>query len=464
MIVDQSPANDFDRLPPHSLDAEMCVLASMMLEGECIPAVRVILPRKEDFYSADHQVIFEVVCHLYDEHHPIDAVLAREELVRRDLLKDVGGTEYLSRILNAVPSAAHAIYYAGIVREKATLRRGIELGNELTRKCYAPAHDDVAVELLMAAAAKASTIAAGGAVEEVWRIDAVAREVLERHQTGEVLRLGTGIASLDSLIGGLRKGGKTIVGAKPGMGKSAMLKQLGRNFAHAGTPFGLITVEEGRHKVAENVLAGESGVPNNRIAFGTAGEEEWAAIEHAVQSIDGLPFYVVDSARELRRIAAMAHLLHHRFGCQVIAVDHLHIIDAGENARGSGETREREISRISADLKWVWKDLNVCGLEAAQLNRKSGRERPTLDSLRDSGSLEQDGDTILLLHREDYYRKVEGKGQPLDGVLEVIVAKNKDGATGIRPLHFDEARQIIRDHDDPPFSPPDASENLPEIE
>jgi replicative DNA helicase len=141
-------------------------------------------------------------------------------------------------------------------------------------------------------------------------------------------------------------------------------------------------------------------------------------------------------------VRAAAQRLACEHGAEVVMVDHLHLIDPG-----AGENREREISTISAELKWCWKELGVCGVEAAQLNRKGGDERPWLDNLRDSGTLEADGDTVILLHREDYYRKSD-PGYTPDGVLEAIVAKNKSGATGTVPLAFDESRQRITDPSD----------------
>jgi replicative DNA helicase len=439
--IDPSLARQFDRLPPHSIEAEMALLGSLLLaDGDkgLFAQVRGVVDR-DCFYQADHQIVFDVVARMLEQGRAIDGLTVREELGRRQLLEEIGGTSYLGQILHSVPSSAHAVHYARIVREKSMLRQLISLSNDALRAAYAPANDDNAGQLLADFAAKASRASTGGRASEVHRIDVVAREVLARREKEDVLRIPTGIGDLDNVVGGLRKGGKTIVGAKPGMGKSLLVKQIGWNVVRAGVPFGLITVEETRHKVAENLLANASNVPNNRIAFGTAGPEEWDAIDAAVGILDGRPFFVVDAARKLSHIVAMAHVLACQHGCQVIAVDHLHIIDPEAAGR---ENREQEMSRISAELKWVWKDLNVCGIEAAQLNRKSGRDRPQLDSLRDSGSLEQDGDTIILLHREDYYRRTEG-GQP-DQVLEAIVAKNKDGATGTVPLFFDEARQSVR--------------------
>jgi replicative DNA helicase len=299
--------------------------------------------------------------------------------------------------------------------------------------------------------------AAAGRCDRVYKLGDVVSEVLSRrHDDQRCDRIATGLWELDQLTGGLRVGGTTIVAGKPGMGKSMLLKQLARNIAGAGIPVGIISIEETRHKIAENLLSLESRVCNNRIAFSTATPQEWDEIENAGKKLATLPIFTVDSAATISAVTAMAHLLAAEHGCRVIMVDHVHIIDAEPEKNA---TREREVSKISGALKVAWKTLGVAGVEAAQLNRSSGRERPTKDHLRDSGSLAQDGDTIILLHREDYYRRQDWRpGDPmpeLDGVLELIVDKNKDGSPGLVSVRIDEATQRIFDAEPevPEFTP-----------
>lgn len=441
---------DFDRLPPSDVRAEMALLGALALAGADGAAFAQVaaMVAPSDFYQPDHQVIYAAMVDLHRRGRPIDAVTLRDELSSRTVLEEVGGIAYPAQIIGTVPSAAHAPHYAGIVRRHAQRRGGLALCNAYVAAAYAPhfGGDEEVVRELSDLAANVARLAAGGKANEVHRIDAVAAEVVARRQAGDVRHVPTRIGELDKVIGGFPRGGKTIVGAKAGMGKSAAIKQAGRNIAGAGTAFGLISVEETRHKVATNVIANESQVPNNRIAFGTAAEHEWHEIDQAVKRLADLPFYVCDSARQLSQIIAMAHVLACQYGCRVIAVDHVHIVGVEADREGN---REREISRLSAELKWLWKDLDVCGVEAAQLNRKSGRDRPGLDSLRDSGTLEQDADVVILLHREDYYRKAEAQTNVApytpDHVLEALVMKNKSGATGVVPLFFDEARQSVRD-------------------
>jgi replicative DNA helicase len=265
----------------------------------------------------------------------------------------------------------------------------------------------------------------------------VCREVMDPAAAGAEEFIPTGIESLDAQIGGWLRGGKHLIGGKAGMGKSALMKQAALNCAAAGRTVGFISVEESRRKVIRNMLANLADVPNNRLAFRTLYPTDHAKVEAASERLSGMPLHVVDAARKLTEISAAVHRLAVEKGAEVIFVDHLHLID-GE----TDDNREREISKISAELKVLWRRLNVAGVEAAQLNRKGGRDRPGMENLRDSGSLEFDSDVILLLHREDYYNRTEPSYTP-DKILECNIAKNKDGATAILPLGFDESRLMI---------------------
>jgi len=447
----------FDRLPPHSIEAEMCLIGSLIVcepeKRATFSAVRSIITR-ECFYQADHQIYFDALCDLYERGSKLDGAVVAEEMRRRQIYEEVGGNEYLTLLIMSVPTHRHAATYARTIKEKSLLRSLIALSNDAIRDAYSPSQEDVAQKSLMDFASKASKLAAGGSSNEVHRIGDVVMELLDRPRGVDSERIATGLDSLDKIIGGLRKGGKTIIGSRPGMGKSAFIKQVLRSIAGGDAErkprkVGLITIEERKEKVAENLLANESGVCNNRIAFGTASPPEWEAMVAAGVAMDGLDIFIVDTARKLSAIVGVANVLACQYGCEVIAVDHLHLID-GE----TDERREREISKISAELKWVWKDLNVAGIEAAQLNRGSGTEPPTLSSLRDSGSLEQDGDLVIMLHRRDYYAKSSLNYEP-DNILQAIIEKNKDGATATVPLRFDEARQRITDAPlaEDPFGP-----------
>lgn len=452
MSIDQ-----FAKLPPHSIDAEQCLIASLAIcDGDKRAFSETLsIVGREDFYQPDHQLFFDVICGLHKDGKSVDGITIVETLKAKGIYEEVGGVKYLAEMFNRVPSWAHYAHYAKIIRNKAMLRSAVSMANDMIRRAYQPQEtaDESAEEILTEFSSRAAKIAAGGKSTEVHKLGDAAKIVAARRnlpQSERSIYIATGIYDLDQKIGGMPRGGKTIIGGKPGMGKSALLKQILRNIAGQGITVGLITIEEKAVKIAVNAISSESGVRNNRIAHGTASMEEWDMIETAVDILDGLPYFIVDSARKITKIVAMAGVLASQYGCKVIGVDHLHIIDGC-----GGDNRNLEITQISAALKWCWKDLDVAGIEAAQLNRAGGRERPTLSNLRESGSLEQDGDVILMLHREDYYRKIDGSGEAIDEILEVIVAKNKDNASAIVPLHFDESVQRIVSKSERPINPRD---------
>jgi len=438
-LINSELARQFDRLPPHSLEAERALLGSLLkIDGDAATVAKIRqMITADSFFQADHSIIYTEVLRLLDAGKVVDGTTLAEALKSRQLLEEVGGYAYLGEILTSVPHGVGALDYAGIIREKSLLRGLITIGNDMLRRAYGPLDGDAPDAMAMQFSARAAKLATTGKAHEVHRLADVAMEVFESRESGTVRRIPTGLESLDRIVGGLRVGGKTIVAARPGMGKSLLLKQIGLNLARRGVKFGVVSVEESRHKIAENALSNVSGVINNRIAFAKLSQDEWSELARGLGQLDGSTFYIVDSARRLTNIIAAAQILRAEYGCEVIGVDHVHIVD-GE----TDEHREREISKISAELKWTWKDLGVAGIECAQLNRGSGRDRPTLASLRDSGSLEQDADTVILLHREDYFRP---PGQPEDHIVEAIIAKNKDGATGVIPCHYDGARQRIAD-------------------
>ena len=429
-------------LPPHSLPAEMCLLGALMLSGDDVALWARVTEAVDaaSFFQADHRTIFVALADLRRRRRAIDGVTLCDTLADRGELEDVGGRAYVGQILNAVPSAAHGDHYAAIVRGKARRRDAIRLANDAQRAAYEAFDDDELDAALAKVSRGVSQLMTVGRAREVHQLgDLCGRAYDDRDKSVELIP--TGIETLDRMFGGLPIGGNTLVGGKPSHGKSAIIKQALLNIAGRGVPVGLITVEETGGKVAVNMLSNRSGVVNARLAYHTATPGEWDRVRAVLPELGGMPFHVVDSASTLTAIVAMAERLAVEQGCKVIAVDHLHIVN-GEQQRG--ESREQVVGRISSTLKTLWKQLRVAGVGACQLNRGSGDDRPTMANLRDSGTLEQDGDTIVLVHREDVRRKQTGEGD-LDGLAEAIVVKNKTGGCGTAVLRMDEARQRITD-------------------
>jgi replicative DNA helicase len=417
-------------------------------DRETFDRTRAIL-RRDSFFTADHQVIFEVICEMDDAGTPIDSVLLRAELDRRGLLNEIGGGAYIAQLLNSIPSPAHGPHYAATVREKATLRGLESMAYEVLRRVRDPAKGtDAAAALSREFLEKLSDITAEGAAAMFTSLADATAERLERKQRGEDSLIPTGIPSLDDVatgIGGFPLGKFTLVGGRPGSGKSLFCKQAALNVAHANVPVGIVTVEETTDKVAENMLSNESGVENRAISFGNLSPEQWRELALAQERLQWVPFWVNDRAVKLADVEEAVTTAATRHKCKLVVVDYLQLVDGSTGEKG--ETEVREITRVSQALKRLAKRLNIAVVAACQLNRgneSQGIRQPAMRDLRGSGSLEQDGDVIILLHREDYYRHSE-PGYQCTGQLLAIVAKFKNAGPAVIPLKFSGATQSISD-------------------
>lgn len=441
-LVDPDIARQFDRLPPHSIDAEICVLAAMMLDKNIAQAITKLIDR-DDFFQTDHQVIYDVLVQLYRKSSPVDGLLVREELARKHLLEEVGGNDYLGKIFNTLPSAAHGEYYATIVRDKAILRRMISESNDAIRAAYGPQNGHAPNEIARRFADNFALIATKGTTDTFRRLGDVVIEVVESKQKNEQRRIPTGITQLDIICGGFPLGGFTLVGGRPGSGKSLLCKQFLHNVGAFGKPIGLVSIEESAEKVAENAMSNYASVENNHIVYNRLSSGEWSDIIRVTPDLAKLNFWVNDDPTRLGEVESAVTTAAVKHGCKLVVVDYLQLIEPDE----SGDNENREITKISKTLKACAKRLDIALVAACQLNR--GNEmgtirKPTMKDLRGSGSLEQDGDTILLLHREDYYHYQE-QGYVPTQQLEIIVAKNKGGNHGVVPAHFSGKHQRVTD-------------------
>ena len=461
--IDPSIAKQFDRLPPHSIEAEMCLLASMMLDKEAVESVTRAVDR-EMFYQADHQIIFDVLLKLHGQSRAVDAVIVREELLKRQLLEEVGGAAYLAAILDSVPSAAHAMSYARVVREKALLRQLISASNDVLRAAYAPHEEaasiltDAEKSILRIAEAHRSGI---GAADSIQTLESIVYRVLESKENRKVERIPTGLAAIDRRIGGVPVGGLTLIAGRAGMGKSQLGKQIAMNHAKAGGVPLIVSIEESAHKIGENYLSGASGIRNSRIVYNfekqtffddrgqdvSLSEQDWGELSHAAGRLAPLKLYVDDAQQKLSDIARVIRRAVRKHGVTMVFVDHLHLIDAETDAN-----RVQQITMISGGLKNLFKELKIAGVVAAQMNRGGGAQGveqdapPELWQLRDSGSLEQDGDLIFQLHRADYYNwKKLGKDFVPDNRLRIYINKSKSGGVGHQDAYFDGDHQQVLD-------------------
>jgi replicative DNA helicase len=431
-LIESTPASHFDRLPPSAIDAEMCMLASMMLERELVGQI-VQITSRDDLYQADHQIIFDIIVRLYEQNRPVDAVILRDELGKRQLLDEIGGVAYLGQILNTVPSAAHGEHYAKIVREKALLRQLIAASNDILRDAYAP-HEQADL-VLDKAEKRIFEIASKKVGNSIVAMETVLHEVFEMIESRGQRGIETGFFELDDMMNGLQNGEMVIVAARPSMGKTAFaMNVIERVSADGRLPCAVFSLEMSKQQLAQRMLCSRGEIDAHKLRKGMLQAHEYAHLANVVGELAKAPIWVDDSPGltplELRAKARRLKLQH---DIKLIMIDYMQLMD-----NPGPENRQQQISEISRAIKSVARELNVPVIALSQLNRASeGRDghRPRMSDLRESGSIEQDADVIMLLHREDYYRMSEPDFQP-DNIAEIIIAKQRNGPTGTVKLTF----------------------------
>ena len=414
-----------DRLPPQSIDAEMCLLGSMMLDRDVALECLTILDT-DSFYLTDHAIIFDAIKGLLLAKKPIDAIVLKDELKRGDLLGRVGGTAYISQILATVPSAAHAVEYATRVKEKALRRSLINLADKATRRAYSG--DEDAGQLIAEVQQSLTQLVSSAASEQVMTLgDIVAQTVNDLRNPGARDFVSYGFKSIDAKLMGIDSGEFVVVGARPSMGKSTLLRQMAVLSATDGVPTLYVSLEENPLKVGRNVMAWMSMTENQRIRRGDVRGHELGIIEDAAAKMRDVPFWFVWGTNKAEALRSLIMSYVTRFKIKTVFLDYLQLVDAGGKTDFEKATNS---SRFCASLP---KTINTRLVAAAQLSRAvAGREdhRPTMTDLRSTGQIEQDADVIMLLHREDYYHTEDANYTNTDEA-EVIIAKARDSERNV---------------------------------
>lgn len=426
-----SLSGQFDRLPPHSIESEMCLIAAMMLDKDMVGQIVQIIDR-EAFFQADHQILYDIIVKLYEQNRPIDPLIVREELAKRQLLEEIGGVAYLAQIISSVPSAAHGAHYAGIVREKALLRQLISASNDILREAYAP-HETA--ELVLDKAEKAIFLIAEKKVGNAMvPLESVLHEVFEMIENRGQRGVETGYFELDDMLNGLQAGEMVIVAARPSMGKTAFAMNVVENAACNNVPCAVFSLEMSKQQLAQRMLCSRGAIDAHKLRKGMLQAHEYAHLANVVGELAKAPIWVDDSpGLTILDLRAKARRLKMQHDIKLIMIDYMQLMD-----NPGVESRQQQISEISRGIKAVARELSIPVVALSQLNRASeGRDghRPRMSDLRESGSIEQDADVVMLLHREDYYKMSEPDFVP-DNIAELIIAKQRNGPTGIVKLTF----------------------------
>ncbi|MFA5251495.1 MAG: replicative DNA helicase [Phycisphaerae bacterium] len=427
------------KIMPESLAAEAAVLGSMIIDPVCIGQVVEMLGRGS-FYRVEHQLIYDAVIALYEKNRGdgIDGVLLRNELEGRKQLEQVGGVEYLGKLTNSVPSSANVAYYAGIIKDKQLLREIIQAATEILNDAYDPTGESLAkldeAEQRIFAITDKRTAGQAMAIKD---LVTHAYELIEKRDGKHITGLATGFMMLDQLTCGLQNGEMIIIAGRPSMGKTALALNIAENIGVVEKmPVAIFSLEMGQQQLAERFLCSVSQVESQLVRKGMLSTEHYRRLVDACGILSAAPIFVDDTSTltplELR---AKARRLKSQYDIKCIFVDYLQLMQLG-NSRI--ESRQQEITTISRYLKALARELNLPVVVLSQLNRSpEGREGhlPKMSDLRESGSIEQDADVVMLLHREDYYHNGEKDYEP-NNVANVIIAKQRNGPTGTADLTF----------------------------
>ncbi|MFO1020722.1 MAG: replicative DNA helicase [Planctomycetales bacterium] len=423
----------FDKLPPQDLDAERSLLGSILLVNDVIDEVSDVIIA-DSFYLDAHQKIYQGILQLHEAGiRGIDAVTLSNELEKRGVLEEIGGDEYLIKVLESVPHAAHAKYYATIIRDKAIQRNLIYACTEILKESYEDTLETP--EILQRAESSIFQILEQQENTERMQLKDillktfdVINERLERE--GEVSGLSTGFMDLDAKTNGFQPTELIILAARPSMGKTAFVMNMAEAVAtHTQKGVAIFSLEQSKLELAERLLCMRARLDGHKLRKGDLNEEERDKLMVASAELSDLPLFIDDQpARTMAQIGAISRRLKRRYHIGLIIIDYLQLIEP-EDKRAP---REQQIANIARRLKFLAKELEVPVIALAQLNRGvelREDKRPRLADLRESGAIEQDADLVMFLHRPDAY---DPEDQP--GLAEIIIAKHRSGPTGIVPL------------------------------
>jgi replicative DNA helicase len=417
-----------ERTPPHDLLAEQSALGGMMLSKDAVADV-VETVRSTDFYIPKHEIIFDAILSLYSHGEPTDVITVTDELTKIGELSRAGGVEYLHTLTSLVPTAANAGFYSTIVAERALLRRLVEAGTRIAQMGYSG--EGEVLDLVNTAQAEIYSVTGGTQTEDyVPLTDAVTAAIDEieaaKLKDGQMSGVPTGFADLDELTNGFHGGQLIIVAARPALGKSTLALDFARSASiHHDMPSIFFSLEMGRSEIAMRLLAAEASVPLQSMRKGTVDARDWTTIAQTRGRINDAPLYIDDSPNmTLVEIRAKCRRLKQRVGLKMVIIDYLQLMTSGKRV----ESRQQEVSEFSRALKLLAKELQVPVIALSQLNRgpeQRADKMPAISDLRESGSLEQDADMVILLHRESAYEK----DNPRAGEADLIVAKHRNGPT-----------------------------------
>ena len=432
------------KVPPQNLEAEQSVLGGILLENEAISKVlETLLP--DDFYRESHRKIFNSMIELFEKNEPIDLITLTNQLKSKGHLDGVGGSAYLSSLVDSIPTAANITYYARIVKEKSVLRRLITTATEIVTRGYGD-EDDV-WDLLDEAEKSIFQIGESQIRPSFFKMKSILQEsfktIEKLYESKEIVTgVPSGFNDIDKLTSGFQASDLIIIAGRPSMGKTAFCLNIAQHVSvEKNIPVAFFSLEMSKEQLVMRMLCSEAQVDAHRVRGGFLGETDWPKLTRAAGTLSEAPIFIDDtpalSVLEMRAKSRRI-MAEHKLG--LVIVDYLQLMRGrGLSTRGraASESREQEISDISRSLKALAKELQIPVIALSQLNRRveeRTNKRPQLADLRESGAIEQDADLIGFIYRDEVYNK--GDDNPNKGIAEVIIGKQRNGPVGDVKLAF----------------------------
>ncbi len=436
-----------DRIPPQNLEAEQAILGSLMVDRDLVPIVSEIV-QKSDFYAPHHATVYDAIISLYERGEPVDKVSVSEELRRRKLLEEVGGGDFIGQLLNTVPTAASAEYYAKVVAEKSVLRSLITAGGRISNIAFEqPENVDEAVDHCEQMIFEIGRRSSGGFT----LVRDLLKPAFERidtlyHQRGTVTGVPSGFNRLDQFTTGFQPGELIIIAARPSMGKTSLCLNIAMNAAKgASKHVALFSLEMSNDQLVQRFLSMEAHIDAQSLRTGNIKDKEWGEITRAMGVLAEVPIFVDDSAAlTVSEVRSRSRRLAATTGLDLIIIDYLQLLRS-TNARITN--RVEIIDEICRNLKALAKELKVPVMALAQLNRSPesrNDKRPMLSDLRESGGIEQEADVVAFIYRDEYYNPPTPENE---NIAEINIAKQRNGPTGLVQLRFDKRFTSFSDLD-----------------
>jgi len=445
--MDKNESKDL-KMPPQNIDAEKSVLGALMLDKDAIIRVANLI-RQGDFYKDIHNIIFETMLDLYEKREPIDVLSLSNRLEEKGQLDAIGGSSYLATLVNTVPSSSNVSHYAKVVQKKSTLRKLIETASEIVELGY---HEEEDVDKLLDEAEQKLFAVSQKYIKQDFVpirsiLEAAFNRIDELHKGDHQLRgIPTGYPDLNNILAGFQKSDLIILAARPSIGKTTLALDFARLIAvKEKIPIGIFSLEMGSDQLIDRMLAAQSGVDLWRLRTGrlktAEGDNDFQRIGEAMGVLSEAQIFIDDAgSANIMEIRTMARRLQMEHNVGMIIIDYLQLM---EGRSSGGDNRVNEISEISRSLKQLARELNIPVIALSQLSRNvesRSPQIPKLSDLRESGSIEQDADIVMFLYREDR----EKPDTPNKNIVEVHIAKHRNGPVGKMSLYFDEASTTFK--------------------